>query len=145
MPELVLTGLSHQMTVMAIPTAAQDTARWRALNEQGLEVARALADGAGEARVSWNCMLLEMYSGHRAPGIPHGEPCAQLCRQLGLSEQLAYAVQDLALAYMGVWRLADAAQALADAQTLWRDAGNQAMLVENLANSAYHRVLVGAL
>lgn len=139
-----LAALVARATTYAVPTPAQDVVQGRALSEQALVMARRLDDRQAEARILWNFMLLQMYSGHMGEAIPYGEACAALARQLGLAEQLAHALQDLGLPYMGTGRLDDAQRTLAEAAALWREQVNYPMLGESLANSVLHRLLVGS-
>ncbi|HEY5574569.1 MAG TPA: adenylate/guanylate cyclase domain-containing protein [Anaerolineales bacterium] len=142
-PEMELEALLAQATVNAIPSTVQNTAAGKSLAQQALALSDKLGDERAQARILWVFMLLEIYAGGMRAGIPYGQRSVHLSRQYGLRDQLAYSLQDLALAYIGVGRLADADQALGEAGPIWEDLGNLPMRAENLANAALVLLMTG--
>jgi len=131
--------------VLAIPTPVQDSEKAAVLSEQGLAIAARLDDRESETRLLWNFLLLNMYSGHMDAGIPFGERSADLARSLGMQDELANALQDLALAYMAVGKLEKGRQALEEAHTLWGRLNNAPMRAENRTNLGVERLMSGRL
>jgi class 3 adenylate cyclase len=140
-----LAALVAHATAVAIPTPVQDSQKAEELSQKALSLARQLGDREAEAKILWNFMLLNNYSGHMRLGIPYGESSVELARQYSLTEQLAHSLQDLTLAYMGFGRLEDCRQALEESRSLWKELGNLPMLSENLANSSLYHTLTGSL
>ena len=60
-----------------------------------------------------------------------------------LKERLAYALNDIARAYVPDGRLADSTAAIEEAQSLWRELENWSMLADNLATSANNHAIAG--
>ena len=138
---MALAALLARATATIVPSLAQDTVAGAHLLDEAIQLARTLGDEATEAHALWNTLLLNLYTGTAAQGIPAGERAVALARKLGLRELQAHAAQDMGLVYMGSGRLAEARQTLADAEGLWRDLGNLPMLAENRANTTLDRVL----
>lgn len=138
-----LAGLVALGTITAIPSPVQDPERAGETSRAALALARELGDQHAEARIQWNFLLKEMYSGRMDLGIPYGERAAELARSLGMQEVLAHALQDTSLAYMAVGDLPKARAALAEALPLWETQGNQPMISENIFNGAFGLLLAG--
>ncbi len=141
--QMELAGLIVLGTSLALPTPCQDAARAGATSETALALARQLDDLPAEARIQWNFLLLNMYSGGMDIGIPYGERAAELARSLGMQDVLAHALQDLSLAYMAVGDLRMGRAALEEARPIWEALGNQPMIAETLTNSAFERLMAG--
>ena len=67
--------------------------RWRRTRSQAhicwmraIQLARTLGDEATEAHALWNTLLLNLYTGTAAQGIPAGGRAVALARKLGLRE-----------------------------------------------------------
>ncbi|HMK08142.1 MAG TPA: hypothetical protein VK449_03830, partial [Anaerolineales bacterium] len=117
-------------------TPVHDARRARHILEQTLAEARGRRDGRAEARVLWNLMVLEMWSGEDyAASIEFGTAAVELARRSGDDERLAFALNDLAYPYLAIEHYGAARDAVRQAEPLWRQQGNVPMLVDNLAQA----------
>jgi tetratricopeptide (TPR) repeat protein len=114
------------------------------LSEQALALGRQLNDHRAEAKALWNLMLVALLAeDDRQTALTYGEQALELARTHNLREELAYTLHDLASVYAGVGRAQDAWAAGEEAGDLWRELGNQPMLVDNRANAAWGRYHLG--
>ncbi|MCO6450078.1 MAG: AAA family ATPase [Caldilineales bacterium] len=143
-PRLELASLSAQAIAVAIPSDVHSPERAKTLSERALTLARDLGEREAEARALWGHLISYLYSGEGASGISYGEQAAALARELNLRELEAHAMQDLSLAYSGLGNMKAMRTALDRAAVLWQELNDLPMLSETRANSAYHRLLVGA-
>jgi len=140
-----LAALVAQATLHAAPTAVRDIARGTALCEQALRLAQELGDRAAEAKIYWCLMLLARVNRQVEAVFRYGELAIALSRELDLTEQLAFALNDIALAYGFVGRFERGLTYLEEARVLWRMLGNRAMLADNLASAGFGLLLNGRL
>lgn len=143
-PPLVLTSLMLRATLHATPTPLFDAAQGKELLDRALALAQTLNDGAAQAKIYWNLLLLYGFGGDAHSAIEYGEKGIALARALGLTEQLAYLLNDIAT--YGYFAAGDAARALPtnlEARALWQELGNLPMLTDNLNNSSIARHLRG--
>lgn len=135
-PAMELAALLLQATQRVTPTAIFDPRIGQELCDRALELARKLNDGAAEARVLWNLLLLNGFTGHYLDAVKYGEASLALARQLDLKTQIAYTLNDLGnYGYFASGQLAKSHAALTEARGLWRELGNLPMLADNLNNS----------
>ncbi len=135
-----LAALLPQATLHSTYTAVFNPRRGRLLSEQALALGRQLNDHRAEAKALWNLMLVALLAeDDRQTALTFGEQALELARAHNLREELAYTLHDLANVYAGVGRAGDAWAAGEEAGDLWRELGNQPMLVDNRANSAWGR------
>jgi len=133
---LELAGLLLQAVLRATPTALFDPRRGREICDRALALARALKDGAAEAKTLWCLLLLNGFTGNARAAVEYGEQSLALARQLNLKMQSAYTLNDLAnYGYFAVGQSEKSRAASAAAQALWRDLEILPMLADNL-NSA---------
>jgi class 3 adenylate cyclase/tetratricopeptide (TPR) repeat protein len=137
---MLLEALLAGAIACAIPSPAQQTEKGQYLADQSLALARELGNLEAEAKTLWVFVLLNIYGGQVPTAVPFGERSVELARELGMSSQLAYSLQDLGLAYISLGDLDKANAALAEARPLWKTLGNLPMLAENWANTCYMRV-----
>jgi len=140
---LSLASLIAQGTVLALPTQLQDSETALELSKRALDLAQRLGDRKSEAKVLWNFLLVNNYTGYMQRGIPFGEESVAIARRENLKEQLAHSLLDLAHAYLGVERMEDARKALAESRELWKEFKNIPMIVENIMRSVYERLVTG--
>lgn len=134
---LALDALLLRATLHATPTPVFDETRGRALLAEALDLASALHDDAAQAKIYWIYLLLEGFSVHPDAAIAAGEKGIALARALGLQEQLAYLLNDVASFGYHAALDGDRARAAAlEARALWERLGNLPMLIDNLNNSA---------
>ena len=81
-------------------------------------------------------MNLGLFSNRIADAIQHGERALQMARELGLREQLAYIVNDLARVYLATGQPEQSLELSNEASRLWRELGNLPMLTDSLSSSA---------
>jgi class 3 adenylate cyclase/tetratricopeptide (TPR) repeat protein len=142
-PAWLLAGLSAQAALLATPNPLNDPPCARALCEQALVLAQQLGDQAAEGRLYWVLVLVNIHSGQNHAAIAFGEQSVALARASGQAELLAFALNDVSQAYLGVGRLARAAAVLEEANPLWRQLNNLPLLADNLSASAYLDFLLG--
>ena len=140
---LMLAALTARATIHSTPSAVHNPALARTLSGQALDLARELGDRQAQARNLWNLMILAQFSGHMRDAVTFGEESLSIARELDLPEQLAYTLNDIVRAYLGVGRFARAWEALDEARPIWRALGNQPMLTDNLGRSARIYCAVG--
>ncbi|MGW8227195.1 MAG: ATP-binding protein, partial [Anaerolineales bacterium] len=138
---MLLAALLAGAIAYAIPSTAQQTETGQKLADESLTLSRQLGDRESEAKTLWVFTLLRIYGGRMLEGISFGERSVELARELGMTEQLAYSLQDLALAYFAAGHLDKADAAMAEARPLWDELGNLPMLAENWANTSYLRLM----
>ena len=139
---MLLAALLAQATNYAIPSGDHDPDRAKTVADEALLLARQLSDQPAEARVLWIFMLIQMYSYSMPDGIPFGEQSAALARQLGMKEQLAQSLQDLARCYLTVERPDKALAVIKESRPLWQSLNNLPMLAENLGIEAQIHVML---
>ncbi len=123
-------------TLYSTPTTAGDAVKAERLSHESLALARELGDRAGEAKALWNLLLVNMYlEANPQQAVAYGEEALAIARQSGLQEQSAFIVGDLAYAYTLAGRLDEANEKFAEANGLWQDLGNLAMLASSLNRS----------
>jgi hypothetical protein len=139
---MLLAALLARATNYAIPSGAHDPDEAQELADEALRLARQLDDQEAEARVQWIFMLIQMYSYSMPDGIPFGEQSAALARKLGMKEQLAQSLQDLARCYLTVERPDKALDVIKESRPLWQALNNLPMLAENLGIEAQIYVML---
>lgn len=126
-----LAALTSQCIVRATQTPLFNASKARTLAEEALALAQQLGDQATEAKVLWGMLLVEITSdGDLQKGLEYGLRSLELARQMGLNEQMGFTNQDLANAYQGLNRLADANRTYQAAVTIWQALGNIPMLID---------------
>ena len=135
-PEIEHTAVMARAKIYATLTPQQNPEQARALLEQALSDGRALQDAAAESKVLWNLMVLLTWGGDDYLGaIAYGEQSVALARQAGDRERLAFALNDLSYPYVATNRLGEALQVIEESRAIWRELGNQPMLVDNLSQA----------
>ena len=141
---MVLAALIPQVTIRVTLTAEFDPEQGRALSERARGLALELHDHRAEAKVLWNLMLLEIFTGRDIPrAVEYGEQSLAIAREHNLREELAFALHDLSRAYGGVGRVEEARVAQREAGELWRELGNLPMLADNLSTIATSHYMLG--
>jgi len=130
--------------IYSTPTPLFDPERGHRLSEENVATARRLSDRAAEARGLWSIMIADVFGGGD-PGraVEAGEASLAIARELGVRDQIAYALNDLCRAHMTNGDFATAALRLEEARGLWVELGNRAMLVDNIALASEIRLLEG--
>lgn len=135
-PHLELASLMLQATLRATPTAVFDPHIGQEICDRALALARALQDGAAEAKILWNLLLLNGFSGHPHAAVEYGEQSLALARQLNLTEQIAYTLSDIGIYGYFADRQPEKSHAvLKEARSMWRALDILPMLSDNLNNS----------
>lgn len=131
-----LASLMLQATLRATPTAVFNPTIGQNILDRALALARALNDGAAQAKILWNLLLLNGFTGRHRAAVEFGEQSLALARQLNLKTQIAYTLNDIGnYGYFSDGQPDRARAALAEARTLWRDLEILPMLADNLNNS----------
>lgn len=143
-PAMELAGLVLQATLRVTPTAVFDPPIGQAILDRAGVLAHTLNDGEAEAKVLWNLLLLNGFTGHHREAVEYGEQALALARQLGLKTQIAFTLNDIGnYGYFASGQPAKARVALAEARDLWRELDNLPMLDDNLNNSGILEYLMG--
>jgi len=143
---LRLAALVARAKVLGTPNPAQDPARAEQALEEALDLAHRLGDVASESRILWNRMIARVYSGGDVgDAIRMGQASLALARRHGLTEQMAFTLNDLAYGYTALDDPTSALEAQTEAEGLWRSLGNWPMLADCLATSVVSHHMLGEL
>lgn len=123
-------------TIHSTPNPKFDAVVGKARSAGALALARELNDRASEAKILWNMMLLAHFQADNPGSISFGEQSIAIARELGLTEQLAYSLNDISRPYMMGTRYADSLAASYEAYELWQALDNKPMLADNLNTRA---------
>ena len=140
---LELAALMAVATIRSTPNPAFDAIEAQMLCDRALTLAQEIGDRAAEAKILWILLLLNYFAANPAQSVAYGERAIALARELGLREQLAFALNDIHRSYTALGRVADSLAALEEAEGLWRDMDNLPMLADNLNGGAEVRLMVG--
>ena len=140
---LELAALMAVATIRSTPNSAFDAIEAQTLCNRALTLAQEIGDRAAEAKILWIMLLLNFFAANPAQSVAFGERAIALARELGLREQLAFALNDIHRSYMALGRVVDALAALEEAEGLWRAMDNLPMLADNLNGGAEVRLSVG--
>ena len=138
---LMACALAH-----AVSSGVPDWPKVQALSLDALTLAGDLGDRPAEAKIDWILLLANRF-GNEGPrrAIEYGERSLALARELGLKEQVAFTLKDLATAYVACGRLSDARATLPEALNLWRELDNKPMLAEVLGGQAAEQWISGEM
>ena len=144
-PRLELAALLAQGTLVSTANTQFDPLRAVSLAQRGQDLARALGDGAAEAKLAWNLLNIHRFTDHGPEAIAAGERSLALARELGLVEQMGYTLNDLFYVYQAQGQLAQGLAANREARDIWRELDNRAMLADNLSAAVVFEVFSGNL
>lgn len=139
-----LASLLAQAVIRTTVNFVQDPEKGQRLLEKAHTLARQLDDRAAEAKILWNLLLLNAYTGgdlHQR--IVYGEQALALVRELDQPEQLAFTLNDIFYAYAGAGQWTRAREALYEARELWREVDNLPMLSETLMRIHWTYLVTG--
>ncbi len=141
---MVLASLLARAAIRTTVNFARDPVEGQALLEQAQILARELADRAAEAKILWNLLVLNAYTGGDPDQrLAYGEQALTLARDLNLPEQLAYTLHDIFYAYAGIGQWDRARQSLSEARDLWQRLDNLPMLSEALMRLHWTYLVTG--
>lgn len=133
---LELAALMLQATLRATPTAVFDPRLGREICDRALALARELQDGEAEAKILWNLLLVNGFTGQHRAAVEYGEQSLALARKLNLKTQIAYTLNDIGnYGYFADGQTEKSRAALTEARALWRELEILPMLGDNLNNS----------
>jgi class 3 adenylate cyclase/tetratricopeptide (TPR) repeat protein len=145
-PQLKLHALLAEVTIRSTYTDKTDARLASQLAYEALSLAQELGDSRAESRAYWNLSLLGTYTnGDAQQTIEFGEKAAAIARENKLSEELAFALHDLARPYIMNGRVADSENALEEAAKIWRELGRYNMLADNRTSLSEFLALQGKL
>ncbi len=143
-PACELAGLMLEATLRATPTSVFDAQEGQHLLDRALVLARELNDGAAQARILWNLLLLNGFMGNHRAAIEYGEQSLALARALNLKTQLAYTLNDLGnYGYFASQEIEKSRAVMHQARALWRELDIVPMLTDNLNNSGIFEFMHG--
>lgn len=141
--QLELAALTATATVRATPNPTFNSNETHILCDRALALARQIGDRAAEAKVFWILLLANYFAANPAQSVVYGERAVSLARELDLTEQLAFALNDIHRSYNALGDQKRALAALEEAEGLWRRLGNLPMLADNLNGGAEIRLMSG--
>ena len=143
---LELAALIAQGKLRANVTPFFDAAAGRALMERALALAETLGDRAAEVRILWNLLNVDRFDFNTSDrAVANGERALAIARELELTEETAYLLNDLGQLYGTLGQLEQGRVLLAEAQTYWRALDNQPMLADSLSAFAVWTAISGNL
>jgi tetratricopeptide (TPR) repeat protein len=135
-PAYELAGLMLQATLRATPTSVFEPRIGQVICDRALQLARDLNDGAAQAKILWNLLLLNGFTGQHDKAVMYGEQSLALARQLNLKTQIAYTLNDIGnYGYFANGQPEKSRAALQEARGMWRELDILPMLSDNLNNS----------
>lgn len=142
--ELKFSAIMAHAKIYATPNPEQNPTLARQLLEEALAYTRQVRDQAGEARVLWNLLVLNVYGGgDYVQAIQMGEQALVLARENNLEELSAFILNDLTYAFFGSDQTLRAQETQREAAKLWRKSANLPMLVDSLSISVPIAYLLG--
>lgn len=138
-----LAALMGQANLRCTANAEFDPVLGEALTTRALALAEQLNDRAAQPVILWNRMNLQRLGGRMAEARATGERSLRLGRELGISEPLAYTLNDLGHVFQDLGLVDQALTALEEASALWRSLDNRPMLADSLATSSGVEFLAG--
>lgn len=131
-----LAALMRQATLRATPTAVFDPRIGQEICDRALALARELQDGAAEAQVLWNLLLLKGFTGNARAAVEYGEQSLALARKLNLKTQVAYTLSDMGIyGYFADAQPEKSRAAMDESRAMWRELDDLPMLANNLNNA----------
>ncbi|HSH04126.1 MAG TPA: adenylate/guanylate cyclase domain-containing protein [Anaerolineae bacterium] len=141
---LYLTALVLQAKLAAVPGPMADQQLGAKLAKEGLQLARQLNNKEEESRLLWILLMLDTFSlSVTAQTIAYGRESLAIARALNLKEQQAFTLHNLSIAYMFINRLERSIPTQLEANKLWEEQNNQAMLADGLSNLCVGYTLLG--
>ncbi len=123
--------------VFCAPTTQFDATQGLAIAERAHALARAAGDRASECKANWLMLLAYRWIGKPDLAEQAGLASIAIARELGLGEQLAYALNDLGLIFIMTGRAEFAIDTYREAEKLWRELDNLPLLADTLTNLGY--------
>ncbi len=141
--KMELDSIMARIALFGMPSSEHDPRRGQDLENRVLQLANDLDDAAAEARLYWNLMNLYRFTEHLQKATQYGERSFALAKREGLTEQMAFSINDLILCYFLQGLVYQAIAAAREAQALWRMLGNLPMLIDSLSSASYVHVPAG--
>lgn len=130
---VLLAALIAQAIIRSTPSTVFDSDKGIALGERGMQIATQLADRAAEARLLWTLALAYGFGRSEIEtALDYAQRSAAISREVGLTEQLAYTLNDISNIYYTAGELDEAEAALVESIPLWRTLDNPPMLAFSL-------------
>jgi predicted ATPase/class 3 adenylate cyclase len=140
---LELAAQIAMLTLHSIPGPNFDLKRANQIADGALSLAAKLDDQVAEAKIYWSLTILNVMSRETTTAIGYAERSIEISRQLNLEEQLAYSLNDLARAYVGLGDFDQALSVADEAYSLFEKLGDRPMLGDNILNSAEVHLTLG--
>ena len=131
------------LTLHSIPGPNFDLSKANTIAERALTLAAQLEDLTAEAKIYWNLTILNVMSGNTSTAVGYAEKSIKISRELQLEVQLAYSLNDLARAYLGLGEFDQAQSVVDEAYILFEKLGDRPMLGDNILNSAEINLTLG--
>ena len=141
---MLLAALMARATIHAAPTVLNNSVEADSLAQRALLLASELNDRAAESKALWLRMMAHRFTEYDA-AIVFGEQSAQIARELGLHEPLAYALNDIFTSYLLSGQANKGLAALEEAEQLWRKLDNPNMLADSLIGAGEMLYFMGRI
>jgi class 3 adenylate cyclase/tetratricopeptide (TPR) repeat protein len=141
--ELEGNALAMLASIYSTATARRDVAKAEELLASALDIARERGDRMLVAKLQESRMWLSYFEGDLAAALAAGEEAVAIDRELGRTEDLAVALNNVSHVYRDLYRFADAEAVGAEASGLFRAAGNKSMLADSLSTRSQALICVG--
>jgi tetratricopeptide (TPR) repeat protein len=141
---MLLSAVLAHAVILSVPSAVLDLEAGERIAKEALALSRELGDRAAEAKALWCLLLTNFYGGSILSAIEYGEQSLVIARELNLREQIAYTLNNLALAYLSD-NIYKAIPILSEVETLWREQNNLSMLTDVLGMGVFAHYFHGTL
>jgi tetratricopeptide (TPR) repeat protein len=135
---LELNALIARTTIHATPSSLFNPQVVDDLITAALDLATELGDQTAVSKVLWNLLLFNFFNNRPAAAREFGERSLAIARDLNLTVQLAYTLNDLGnLVYAAAGQFEEALKAQEEASAIWQATGNTPMLADSRTNLAF--------
>ena len=141
--EMQLAALVPLATLYCTPTSIYNLELGESLSQQALQLAQDLENKPAEAKILWNLLNVNRFSGRTQEALEYGERALTIARELDLREQIAFTLNDLCHLYNRIGQYDMTKTALQETQVLWRELDNLPMLADSLSTASYVYTFTG--
>jgi class 3 adenylate cyclase/tetratricopeptide (TPR) repeat protein len=142
--KLELAALMAQATIRSVPSQVFDPDISLQLSENALILAHELDEPSAEAKIHWNMLLRYMWGSFDfEQAVIHGEAARTIAEESSLDEEIAYILNDLATALMGIGKMNTSLEVMEEARDLLEEKNDLPLLALNLTNSGMIYFLTG--
>jgi tetratricopeptide (TPR) repeat protein len=130
-------------SIYSTATARRDVTKAEVLLGRAIEIARSRDDRALIAQLQGSRMWLAYFSGDLTAALDAGDEAARIARELGRSEDLAVALNNVSHVYRDLYRFSDAERVGSEASEIFRALENKSMLADSLSTRSQALICTG--